>query len=102
MSEFPYPDSYRRFEETVKLKTRYVFDGEVQAFLAAVAESSETRKDTIDKASVLWRAQRGYIWRKENPGTEQEFEVPDGFEPGRMVPQPEFVGDGRVNPRGIP
>jgi hypothetical protein len=40
--------------------------------------------------------------RKENEGTEAEFEVPDAFGPERMVPNAESVGDGRVNPRGIP
>jgi hypothetical protein len=38
----------------------------------------------------------------ENAGTEEEFEVPDAFDPDRMVPKAEFVGDGWVNPRGIP
>lgn len=32
----------------------------------------------------------------------KEFEVPDAFDPERMVPKAEFVRDGRVNPRGIP
>jgi hypothetical protein len=38
----------------------------------------------------------------KNAGTDKEFEIPYAFEPERMVPQAEFVGDGRVNPRGIP
>jgi len=65
-------------------------------------ETSESRKDKIPKWSVLFRAQRGYGWRLENAGTEEEYEAPDAFEPDRMVPKAEFVGDGRVNPRGIP
>jgi len=102
MAEFSSPESYRRFEQTVKRETRYVFDKEVRHFLAAVMETSQTRKESIDKGTVLWRAQRGYTWSVENAGTEEEFDVPDAFGPERMVPKAEFVGDGRVNPKGIP
>src|ERR1700726_2106063 len=102
MGEFASTDSYHRFEWAVKRETRYVYSAEVQQFLAVVIETSQKRKDSIDKGSILWRGQRGYTWRTENPGTEEAFEVPDAFEPARMVPKAEFVSDGRVNPRGIP
>jgi hypothetical protein len=102
MAEFSSTESYRRFEQAVKRETRYVYNSEVRDFLAAVMETSETRKNSIEKSTVLWRAQKGYTWRMENAGTEEEFEAPDAFEPDRMVPKAELVGDGRVNPRGIP
>jgi hypothetical protein len=102
MAEFSSTDSYHRFEQTVKRETRYVYDVEVRDFLAAVMETSQKRKDSIEKSSILFRAQRGYTWRTENAGTEEAFEVPDAFDPERMVPKAEFVGDGRVDPRGIP
>jgi len=102
MAEFVTTDCYRRFEWAVKRETRYVYNGEVQQFLAAVVETSQKRKDSIEKGSILWRGQRGYTWRMENPGTDEAFEVPDAFDPDRMVPKAEFVGDGRINPRGIP
>lgn len=102
MAEFASTDSFRRFEQAVKRETRYVYNGEVKEFLAAVVETSQKRKDSIEKSTILWRAQRGHTWRTENPETEEEFEVPDAFDPERMVPKAEFVGDGRVNPRGIP
>jgi hypothetical protein len=102
MAEFASTDSYRWFEQAVKQRTRYVHDAEVRDFLATVMETSKTRKDTIEKSVVLWRAQRGYSWRTENAGEEEEYDMPDAFEPERMVPKAEFVGDGRVNARGIP
>ena len=102
MAGFASTDSYRRFESAVKRETRYIYNSEVRDFLAAVVETSQKRKDSIEKSTILWRAQRGYTWRLENPGTEEEFEMPDAFDPARMVPKTEFVGDGRVNPRGIP
>src|SRR6266853_3333329 len=100
MAEFPLTDSYHRFEQSVKKRSRYVHDSEVRAFLDVVMETSESRKDTISKWSVLFRAQRGYGWRLEIAGAEEQYEVPDAFEPERMVPKAELVGDGRVNPRG--
>ena len=70
MTEFVSTDCYRRFEWAVKRETRYVYNGEVQQFLAAVMETSQKRKDSIEKSSILFRAQRGYTWRMENAGTE--------------------------------
>src|SRR6185437_15837991 len=98
MAEFVSTDSYGRFAQAVTRKTRYMYDGEVHEFLKAVMETSEKRKETISKASILWRAQRGYTWRTEYEGTEEAFEIPDALEPPKMVPKSEFVGDGRVNP----
>lgn len=102
MVEFSSTDSYHRFEQTVKRTTRYIYDSEIRDFLATVMETSKTKKDIIEKSSVLWRAQRGYTWRMENAGTEEESDVLDALDPERMVPKAEFVGDGRLNPRGIP
>jgi len=51
----------------------------------------------------LFRAQRGYSWRTENQGqADEEFEIPNAYGPERMRPNAQFVGDGRLNPRGIP
>jgi len=102
MAEFASTDIYRRFEWAVKRETRYVYNSELQDFLAAVVETSQKRKNSIEKSTILWRAQRGYSLRTQNPGTDEEFEAPDAFDPERMVPKPEFIGDGRVNPKGIP
>src|SRR5438874_5328391 len=102
MAEFASPDSYRQFAEDVKQRTRYVYSRDVQTFLTAVMETSKKRTHTLPESAVFWRAQRGYTWRMENPGAETESEIQDAFGPERMVPKPEFISDGRVNPRGIP
>ena len=75
MAEFASTDSYHRFAQAVKLKARYVHDEEVRAFLATVMETSGSRRDSIEKSVILWRAQRGYVWRTENKGEENEDEV---------------------------
>jgi hypothetical protein len=103
MAEFAFTDSYYRFAQTVTRRSRYIQDDEVRAFLAAVMETSAARKDSIEKSSILFRAQRGYSWRTEKQGPDdEEFEIPDAHGPARMTPTAEFAGDGRVNPRGIP
>jgi RES domain-containing protein len=102
MAEFASARSYHRFQQSVQRKSRYMYDGEIHEFLETVIATSESRKHEVKKGTVLWRAQRGYIWRKENEGQEEEFRVPGAFSPERMRPNAEFAGDGRVNPRGIP
>jgi hypothetical protein len=102
MTDFASADSYWRFQQTVKHKTRYFHDGQVRNFLNTVLETSRSRKESIRKFSVLFRAQRGYTWRKDNEGQPEEMEVPAAFPPERMKPLAEFVGDSRVNPKGIP
>jgi hypothetical protein len=73
----------------VKLKTRFVHDDEVRSFLSTVMETSESRRDSIEESSVLWRAQRGYIWRKEHEGQGEEEEIQDAHLPERMTPNAE-------------
>jgi RES domain len=102
MATFISPDSYRQFAQAVKHRTRYVHADELRDFLTAIMESSEARKANIKKSRIFWRAQRGYAWRTENAGAEDEFDVPAAFDAERMVPKAEFTSDGRVNPRGIP
>jgi hypothetical protein len=96
------PDSYHRFEQSVKRSARYVHEDEVNDLLALVMKTAESRTRSIEQYQVLWRAQRGYTWRKENEGEEYESQAPCAFDPERMKPKAEYVGDGRVNPRGIP
>lgn len=102
MTEFVSSRDYTQFALSVTQKARYVHEDEVRNFLVTVAATSEARRDSIPKGTILWRAQRGYEWRVENAGGEDEFEVPSALSPERMVPKAECVGDGRVNPRGIP
>ena len=93
MAEFSSTDSYREFERVVKRARRFVHDKEVLDFISTVVETSVSRKVSVANGTVLWRAQKGYIWRKENEGTDEEFEVPDAYDPKRMVPDADFIGD---------
>lgn len=101
MAEFTTVNSYDDFQRTVKSQARYIHNDEVRSFLATVLETSTSRSNVIEKGSVFWRAQRGYTWRRYKVGDEEELDQ-DAFESERMVPNAALVGDGRINPRGIP
>jgi hypothetical protein len=101
MPGFKSANSYRDFAHSVKSRARYIHTDEVQDFLKAVIETSESRRKTLKKGQILARAQRGSEPRLVRQG-EVEFDVDGAYRPERMKPKAELVGDGRVNPRGIP
>jgi RES domain-containing protein len=101
MAEFPTVYGYWNFERSVKRKARYVHDDDVREFLKTVMETSELRRKTLEEGQILCRAQRGFKWRRIEQDDE-EFEVEGAYPADRMVPRAEFVGEGRVNSRGIP
>jgi hypothetical protein len=105
MTEFVSSRDYFHFASSVTQTARYVHDEKVRKFLATVVATSEARRDSIAEGTILCRAQRGYELRmqhEEDEGEEYAYEVPCALSPDRMVPKAEFVGDGRVNPKGIP
>jgi hypothetical protein len=108
MAEFASLHSYSQFEQSVKTKARFVHDDEVREFLRNVLETSQTRRRRLPKDRILFRAQTGFTLTTEplRIGEEEEdveiVDVAGAHPPERMVPKAEYVGDGRVNPRGIP
>lgn len=66
-----------------------------------VGRSSKGRVKKLNEGAHLYRAQLGHGWRKEevSPGEFDEF--PSAHSEERMLPDPNLVGDGRVNARGI-
>jgi RES domain len=96
---FTSSDAYHQYERSVLHKLRYMHEESVRDFLRAVQETSASRTQTLPSGKILWRAQLGHSYRnKEQP---EEIEVECAFDPERMKPVCEKVGDGRVNPRGI-
>lgn len=110
MVEFASLDSYQHFEQSVKTRARFVHGDETQEFLRTVVETIKPKRlRKLSTGKFLFRAQRGFRWATEplriGEGDEEEIEsidVKTALPPERMVPKAEFVGDGRVNPRGIP
>jgi hypothetical protein len=97
--------SFLRFSESVRHRYRYTRSAEVDEFLAALVDSSESRTKSLPAGSALWRAQLG------TATAERTFEEPDQticyeedvpLPPDRMVPLRHAAHEGRVNPKGIP
>lgn len=120
MPEFDSLHSYQRFEESVKTKARFVREDAVVEFLNTVLGTVAKRLRRLPAGGILFRAQPGSfpttelvrvpqelqgagLGEEEEP-EEEEIEVmaQAPLPPDRMIPKAEYVGDGRVNPRGIP
>jgi RES domain-containing protein len=101
MAEFAHLGSFLNFERSVREKARFFHEQSVRDFLRAFVETSASRKRRIKEGRVLFRAQRGGAWRTENIGEEDEVEVETAHPAERMVPLARFIGNGRVNPKGI-
>lgn len=59
MTEFATVYGYLNFERSVKQKARYIHDEQTRTFLRTVMETSESRRKTLQRDQILWRAQRG-------------------------------------------
>lgn len=100
MCEFRSWESYSEFVSAVTRRTRYFLDDEVKEFLEGVLVTCEHRRDTATLGSAYWRAQLGHAWGKAaQPYEHIDARVP--FPPERMIPLPNVVCEGRVNPKGI-
>lgn len=102
MAEFDSWNSYWIFAQSIRHKTRYVFEDHVDKFLETVLATSEGRKRTLSSGRFLWRAQQGN--HSEDicvDGEESEY-VQGPLPPSRMKPLPHSAREGRVNPKGIP
>jgi len=105
MRQFSSGWSFIRFCESVRHRYRYARVAEVDEFLAALAESSETRVRSIPIDSLYWRAQLGtaIAERKiEDSDLTVYCQVDIPLSAERMVPLRYSAHEGRVNPKGIP
>ena len=104
LPEFASLHSYEHFEQSVKTKARFVYDDAVTSFLQTVVDTVGPRRRPVPAGRAFFRAQRGCsqepVWGSGNDDPVDECEA--ALPSGQMVPKAEFVGEGRVNPRGIP
>lgn len=98
----PFPSwlSYWNFARAVKREFRYIRSAEIEAFLASVLATSESRRVNLPEGRLFWRAQVGYDWRPIGDGVDDE--IPCAHPRDRMKPLLDRASDGRANPRGIP
>lgn len=93
---FAKEDNFSRFEWALKLQDR---DSEIERFLAAVVATIKRRRKILRKGTRLFRAQRGYILKREE---DTNMEIPDAFIPERMKPLRDKASEGRVNRKDEP
>lgn len=99
-------ESYRRFAESVKSDLRYVRSVSANQFLDEVRISCAHREQLIPQGRELWRARLGceraeFEETDDDDGTVMiERDVP--FSAKGMKPIPNWQGEGRAHPRGIP
>jgi hypothetical protein len=92
--------SYWDFARSVSRELRFVRTPETEDFLAAVLETSASRRITIPAGELYWRAQLGHGWRPM--GSDSDDLIPCAYPRERMKPLAGRASDGRANPRGIP
>jgi RES domain len=101
---FKSADAYFRFARKVKSVNRHIRDAEDLEFLATLlAQAQSTRKTTIRKGIILWRAQLGFAWERIGDGKKYLDDYIEGPYPAaRMKPRRDEAREGRANPQGIP
>ena len=97
MMEFKSYLGFWNFAESIRREWRFTRNAEQQEFLAAVLDSSLSRREQIAAGSAVWRAQVGNGWR-----TDDDEDSACGFPPERMKPLAYQAAEGRANPKGIP
>ena len=100
--EFKSVRSYDHFRNSVNKSNRYIFDPDVDDFLAAVRATAKKRTQEIPADRALWRAQIGSDW--EPITNENGVEYSEGVYPygaKRMKPLKGQQSPGRVNAENI-
>jgi hypothetical protein len=86
--------SYVRFATSVQSELRFIRSKESSTFLQEVLNSSQRREIKINKGTTFWRARLGCEYedgRRAKP-----------YPSAGMKPIPNWMSEGRANPRGIP
>ncbi|WP_407112419.1 RES family NAD+ phosphorylase [Bradyrhizobium sp. LMG 9283] len=97
--------SYDQFVQSVKSDLRYVRSPSANGFLDEVLASCPSRKLTIPKDRIFWRARLGCEWQEVEQTDGEITAVVEEDRPYRaegMKPIPNWQSEGRANPRGIP
>jgi len=98
-------ESYNAFAESVKNDLRFVRSKSAEQFLGEVRASCSSRKMSIPKDRAFWRARLGCECEEiteHHPDITVVFPEERPFGRDGMKPIPNWQGEGRANPRGIP
>ena len=98
-------ESYNDFATSVKSGLRYVRSKASEQFLAEIRASCATRRLVIPQKKIFWRARLGCEYEQVTTTHPDITVVHDEERPYKqegMKPIPNWQGEGRANPRGIP
>jgi hypothetical protein len=102
MPEFRSYLSYLDFAASVTRRYRFTRSQEQAEFLKTVLATSTSKEQVIPTGSIVWRAQKGHVWKRGEiaPG---DFEgIPYPYCSKRMKPPRDRAHEGRANSKGIP
>ncbi len=96
--------SFDKFSFSVKKEYRFVHTDESKEFLKNLINTSKKKEAFLSEGTILYRAQRGYDEKVEyyNDGETLINIIVLPYNPSRMIPDPEKIGNGRANAKGIP
>jgi len=101
MPDFKSSNSFEIFASSIKRRARYLLEAETKEFLETVLATAGPRIRTLQRGSIYWRAQDGYeLGHYPPPNEDLPQLVPRPVE--RLIPKPDTLIDGRINPKGIP
>ena len=97
VNDFESKDAYWDFAKTVRSERRFIFDGKVGKFLAAVRVASKSRVRALKSGARLFRAQLGSNVGVRPTGDGEavsgvEEELP--LQEARMIPDPKYITRG--------
>lgn len=98
---FQSQNAFLDFDRAVRKSYRFARTQEQLEFITEVNASSANRIRRLEKGVHLYRAQLGFSWREEEIAPDVFEEVPCAHNAQRMIPDPNLVGEGRVNAKGI-
>jgi hypothetical protein len=89
--------SYTTFARSVESELRFIRSKDSSTFLQEVLNSSPRREIKINKGTTFWRARLGCEYEQDDGRAKPKPHPPAG-----MKPIPNWMSEGRANPRGIP
>jgi RES domain len=98
-------ESYNAFATSVKSDLRYVRSKASEEFLAEVRASCATRRLVIPQKKIFWRARLGCEYEhyeNTHPEITVVYDKERPYKREGMKPIPNWQGEGRASPRGIP
>ncbi len=80
---------------------RYIKSKDQSDFIESIRIYAKNKTEVIEKDGILYRSQIGYDTQKFFHEDEYVYDEAIPFDKTRMSPDPQYVKEGRINPKGI-